>query len=547
MDKQQADKLITEYFQKIYGFAVSKSFSYAEAEDLCGDIVQEVYLSLLRAREVICPDNYIRRIAAHVYAKFVSRKKKHEGVSIDMVQLSYEEDFLPADTEEELCRLRREIAFLTEKRRQIVYLFYYENKSISSISKTTGIPEGTIKWHLNKARIELKERFTMERKIGKLGIAPVSAASIAHGGTPGPEGGPEYYLGDKLNLNIVYSVYFTPKTLEEIAEELGCTPVFIEDKVQFLEENGYLIRTRGNRFTTYVSFSPRVYTAEWEDTKLKKQMEIAKKLAEVYVPAVQASIADIQDVYIPGGNRQLLEATAIFYGVTRKCGGYADKDLSLYNIKTSTGGKYLVFVDLEAECADPTYVPQMHQSEWTVCGAMERSSDKYPEIYSWAVNSKLDSRTGGWKDNLYTDYEYLYEYMRGSIRDDTANAEKFHRLRKRGFLTEDNQINVMIIRSAPREFFRRIPPLTEEYKQMFADFILETAAQEAKQYPPQMQDLVIDLTANGFIGSAVAVMLLDELYKNGTFRPLTEQEKAAANLIMFSDILPEDNMHLLFS
>ena len=42
MDKQQADKLITEYFQKIYGFAVSKSFSYAEAEDLCGDIVQEV-------------------------------------------------------------------------------------------------------------------------------------------------------------------------------------------------------------------------------------------------------------------------------------------------------------------------------------------------------------------------------------------------------------------------------------------------------------------------------------------------------------------------
>ncbi len=547
MDKQQADKLITEYFQKIYGFAVSKSFSYAEAEDLCGDIVQEVYLSLLRAQEVICPDHYIRRIAAHVYAKFVSRKKKHEGVSIDMVQLSYEEDFLPADTEEELCRLRREIAFLTERRRQIVYLFYYENKSISSISKTTGIPEGTIKWHLNKARIELKERFTMERKIGKLGIAPVSAESIGHGGTPGPEGGPEYYLGDKLNLNIVYSVYFTPKTPEEIAEELGCTPVFIEDKVQFLEENGYLIRTRGNRFTTYVSFSPRVYAAEWEDTKLKKRMEIAKKLAEVYVPAVQKSIADIQDVYIPGGNRQLLEAAAIFYGVTENCGGYTDKDLSLYNIKTSTGGKYLAFVDLEAECTDPDYVPQMHQSEWTVCGAMERSSDKYPEIYSWAVNSKLDSRTGGWKDNLYTDYEYLYEYMRGSIRDDTANAEKFHRLRKRGFLTEDNQINVMIVRSKPREFFRRIPPLAEEYKQMFADFILETAAQEAKQYPPQMQDLVIGLTANGFIGSGVAVMLLDELYKNGTFRPLTEQERAAANLIMFSDILPEDNMHLLFS
>ena len=40
MEKQIADQIITGYFQKIYGFAIKKSYSYEEAEDLCSEIVQ---------------------------------------------------------------------------------------------------------------------------------------------------------------------------------------------------------------------------------------------------------------------------------------------------------------------------------------------------------------------------------------------------------------------------------------------------------------------------------------------------------------------------
>ena len=35
MNKQKADELTTEYLPKVYGFAVTKAFSYDEAEDLC--------------------------------------------------------------------------------------------------------------------------------------------------------------------------------------------------------------------------------------------------------------------------------------------------------------------------------------------------------------------------------------------------------------------------------------------------------------------------------------------------------------------------------
>lgn len=102
----------------------------------------------------------------------------------------------------------------------------------------------------------------MERKIGKLGLKPMKATGFGHSGNPGTNGGPEFYLGDNLNLNIVYSVYFEPKTREEIAEELGVTLVFIEDKIRFLEDNGFLIRQAKNRYTTYVVFEPETYSLE---------------------------------------------------------------------------------------------------------------------------------------------------------------------------------------------------------------------------------------------------------------------------------------------
>lgn len=547
MDKQQADNIITEYFQKIYGFAIKKSFSYDEAEDLCGEIIQEVYLSLLKAKDIFNIEGYIWRISEHTYSKYVSSKKKQEGISINGDMLDTEipscDDFTEAllseDSEEEIAKLRREIAFLTEKRRQIVYYFYYEDKSISFISKTMGIPEGTVKWHLNKARNELKEGFSMERKIGKLGLSPITAVGHSHSGSTGKNGGPEFYLEDKLNLNIVYSVYFSPKTKEEIAEELGLTLVFIEDKIDYLEGNGFLVRTTGNRYTTYVKFDPQTYSLEMEENWAKKQLEAAKILAEEYVPLVRAAIADIDRVYIPGGNRELLEAVAIFYGIVHNCHIAAKKDLSNYFIKTTDGGKYIATVHLHREQSDPDYKPTLSLETYYTCGSMTHWSEKYTSVHSWSVDSKYSSRKGGWENNLTTDYEYLYEFLNGTLVDNPANAEKLNRLREREFLTADNKVNIMIMQATAEDFFKKIPKPDEGFKERFADYALETAMLEAKAYPPQMQDLVINWGVGSFIGNEVALMVLDILYGDGTFKPLTESEKVTSTLLMFSDILPQ--------
>jgi len=539
MNKQQADQVILEYLPKIYGFAMKKAFSYEEAEELSSDIVAEVYLSLLSAKEIYNTDGYIWRISEHVYSKFVASKKKQEGISINGMELPDETQIFDEDPNEELDLLRREIAFLTQTRRKIVYAFYYENKPISAITKETGIPEGTVKWHLNKARNDLKEGFGMERKIGRLGIKPIEATSFGHSGNPGNNGGPDHYLANKLNLNIVYSVYHQPKTMVEIAEELGITPVYIEDAVKELENNGFLVRQAANRYTTYVSFNPETHSLEQWDKEKQKQMEIAELLVREYVPQVRAAVAEVTDVYIPSGNRELLEAAAIFYGISNKCNIQLKTDLSKYYIKTQAGGRFIAHMGIPSKQSDPDYVPSQNWPSYWTCGDMYRSSDKYPSVYAWSIDTRYCSRKGTWGNNYHTDYEYLYELMLGAIEDTPANKEKFDRLRERGYLSKDNKINIMVIKGDQDEFFAKLPALDEELKSRFADFALEQATLAAKEYPPQMRDLIVTWEVGGFIGRTVALMVMDILYQDGTFRPLEENEKVTSNLLMFCDRLPE--------
>lgn len=97
----------------------------------------------------------------------------------------------------------------------------------------------------------------------------------------------------------------------------------------------------------------------------------------------------------------------------------------------------------------------------------------------------------------------------------------------------------MIVKSDHKDFFKKLPVLDEALKKCFANIALELAMIEAKDYPKQIQDLIVYYGVNNFISNMTALMVLDILYSNGTFKPLTEEEKITSQLIMFSDILPE--------
>ena len=123
------------------------------------------------------------------------------------------------------------------------------------------------------------------------------------------------------------------------------------------------------------------------------------------------------------------------------------------------------------------------------------------------------------------------------ISSNEVNAEKFARLRERGFY-KNGKVQTVVVKGDAGAFFSLIPKADPSITKLFTDFALENAMAEAKDYPTQMQDLVVAEHAADFISNRVAIMVLDILYSNGTFKPLTEEEKIAANLLVFSDVLP---------
>lgn len=140
---------------------------------------------------------------------------------------------------------------------------------------------------------------------------------------------------------------------------------------------------------------------------------------------------------------------------------------------------------------------------------------------------------------MTSDYEAVYEVMTGSITDTQANADKYNRLRERGFLTPDGKLNIMVVKDDFHDFFNRIPDPGKEIMDTFAGFALEQAMLAAKMYPSQMQDLVVADFVRYFMGNFVAMMVMDRLYDHKIFRPLTEVEKVTSHLLLFADRLPE--------
>ena len=170
---------------------------------------------------------------------------------------------------------------------------------------------------------------------------------------------------------------------------------------------------------------------------------------------------------------------------------------------------------------------------------MMRNAWKYPAVQSWSNDSRFSSRKGMWQNNLNTDYDAISEVICGDIEDNKAHEEKFKRLRERGFITDDGKLNVLVVKKSMEEFDALIPSPDKDQLDEFAKIAIEQAVMLAKNYPPQMQDFIVFEFVKWYVHNTIAMIVLDKLYDSGEYKPLTESEKATANLLVFSDRLPQ--------
>ena len=245
MDKKTADKYIYEYKDRIFGYAMDKMRNIDQAQELASDIICEVYCSFLKSDDIVNLDGYVYRIAQNVRAKYINRLvtgRRMESIN-DMV-IPYNDEPSIEDAED-IEALRREIGYLSDRQRLVIYMHYYDNMSVADISEKLRISAGTVKWHLSDARTKLKEGITMSAMNTtemNLGLNPVIFFNMGHCGTPGSTGDTGDMFDTRLKQNIAYACYWEPKTMEEIARTVGVPQAYVADNLEKLVEYAYIDR-----------------------------------------------------------------------------------------------------------------------------------------------------------------------------------------------------------------------------------------------------------------------------------------------------------------
>ena len=149
--------LARQYAPAVYRLAYARTGSRADAED----VMQEVFLRLLKARPVFASETHAKAWLLRVASNCVS----------DLFRLPWRkrEEPLGAETAApeppETGSVTQAVLSLPARYRIPVHLYYYEEYSVAEIAAITGKSEGTVKSHLFRARALLRDKLKEENWI----------------------------------------------------------------------------------------------------------------------------------------------------------------------------------------------------------------------------------------------------------------------------------------------------------------------------------------------------------------------------------------------
>ena len=289
MNRQDAERITTEYLKPIFGFALKRCQSTEDAEDLSQEIVLKAFWALLCKDDIADVGKFIWTIAHNTLSNYYRENgKSMVCVSVDEVAEVLADPTAELDEDDDtevIHRLQSEIAYLSKLQRRIVIAYYFENRKQTEIAKELDIPLGTVKWHLFEAKRELKRGMDTMRNPGELKFNPIRFYSYGISGQTGTKSLEEFFRA-ALPQNICYCVRRQAKTVNEIADDLGVSPVYVEGEVEFLEEYGFLLKQKDKYIANFIMDES---SEELLTMQNRMYAEAAKEYADNLYEALMAS------------------------------------------------------------------------------------------------------------------------------------------------------------------------------------------------------------------------------------------------------------------
>ena len=154
------ERLVERYSVKIFHLAFSMIGNETQAEDLAQEVLLRIWKGLPGYHGGASLSTWIYTITRNTCLTELKRRAQHPTISLDQPDVAGAMDRVPAmqssDPESGLATdVRQMLSQLPEKFRQVITLFYLEQKSYEQVAALLGMPLGTVKTFLYRAKKEL--------------------------------------------------------------------------------------------------------------------------------------------------------------------------------------------------------------------------------------------------------------------------------------------------------------------------------------------------------------------------------------------------------
>ncbi len=342
-----AEKLIEQYAKKIYGFSYGKTGNTHDAEDLSQSILLTLCQIDFASKDIADMDSYIWRVCNYTWSNFLRKNKPMwnavncaEELETSVSEENLEEELIKNET---YIKLRREIMYLSHMKREITIMFYYEGKSGKEIAAHFGIPAATVRWYLGEAKKTLKERIEMNDTI----YIP-KRLEVYFSGNLNDVAKIAELKNDLLTQNICIACAGKALTIEEIAQKLCMSALFIENKLENLLYMGYIEKVGANKYRTTFFVQDESFLA----AKSRYEFQSLTPVAAIIYNEAKAALPEIREIGFMGSD--LAENTLMWAVCQIAAHNYGNKLILSFENKVSKlcplrgdGSKHWIIASVE--------------------------------------------------------------------------------------------------------------------------------------------------------------------------------------------------------
>ncbi len=545
MNRTDAEKRTTEYLKPVFGFALKKCRSIEDAEDLSQEIMSKVYVALIKRDDIENVSNFIWTVAHNCLSNYY-RDNKHSftGVPIDDIEDYLFDDKPSAESllveREEISKLYSEIAYLSKLQRRIVIMYYYENKKQEQISKKLNIPVGTVKWHLFEAKKELKRGMEIMREPSELKFNPKKFEMCSFSGKIGTKGDISNFLRSAISQNIVYTVRNEAKSINEIADELGVSPVYVESEAEYLEEYGFLFKHKNKYLCNILILEPTK-----EINRLHDEMYL--KAAKIFANELYDELtkSDLLDECVLGGYNDTRDKNFLMWALVPFIAAFSgentlDKSIAFSDVYTirPDGGKNICYATVSAsDVKPPMYNEEMKKFKgpfwngltdkitlWTVDS--EWSDNRIEENYQLSVVRDLTLLNNYLNDVILSEDDYAYLSEKGYISV-SGKPDEIFRTALRIVYIKDEESRKKLLSVGDK--------IKEKYKDEFEKLKEPYINAVIQDTPKHLRKMRMYSLQYIFYSDAWFILhCLKELVNNGKLTLPTEKQKQSLMTVLFN-------------